>query len=164
MRLGISGLDRAISRRARRHRAGKTARLMAKLCTPWAAAAQGIAAAVVMRAAGRPAVGVAVAPVAADACAKLLKRATHRPRPVWTRFRRNGRRSFPSSHVAGPAALLTAVWIESPPRVRIVSAVALGAVVAAIGLERLRAAAHWPSDVVAGAALGVLVGGTLGRL
>ena len=131
---------------------------MAKLCAPWATAAQGIAVATILRAAGRPAVGVAVAPIAADTCAKLLKRATHRPRPGWKRFSRNGHRSFPSSHVAGPAALLTAVWIDSPPRV------ALGGVVAAIGVERLRAVAHWPCDVVAGTALGVLVGGALGRL
>jgi len=164
MHFGISRFDRVISWRARRHPAGKTARLMAKLCSPWAAAAQGIAAAAVLRAAGRPAAGVAMAPVAADACARLIKRATHRPRPGWKRFGRDGHRSFPSSHVAGPAALLTAVWIDSPPRARIVVAVALGAVVAAIGVERLRAAAHWPSDIAAGTALGVLIGGALGRL
>ena len=105
-----------------------------------------------------------MAPVVADSCAKLLKRVTHRPRPGWTRLRRNGHRSFPSSHVAGPAALLTAIWMDSPPRVRIAVAVVLGAVVAAIGLERVRAAAHWPSDVVVGTGLGVLVGGALGRL
>ena len=153
-----------ISRRARRHPAGETARVLAKLCSPWATAAQGIAAAAVLRAAGRSPVGVAVAPSAADTCAKLLKRATHRRRPGTKRFSRDGHRSFPSSHVAGPAALLTAVWIESPPRARIAVAIALGGVVAAIGLERLSAAAHWPSDVVAGTALGVLVGGALGRL
>jgi membrane-associated phospholipid phosphatase len=137
---------------------------MARLCTPWAAAAQGVAAAAVMRAAGRHALGVAVAPIAADTCARLLKGATHRPRPGWKRFKRDGHRSFPSSHVAGPAALLTALWIDSSPRGRRALAIALGVVVAAIGVERLRAAAHWPSDVVAGTALGVLVGGTLGRL
>ena len=48
--------------------------------------------------------------------------------------------------------------------VAIVVAVALGAVVVAIGIERLRAAAHWPSDIAAGTALGVLIGGALGRL
>ena len=164
MHLAISRFDRVISWRARRHPAGKTARLMAKLCSPWAAAAQGIAAAAVLRAAGRPSAGVAMAPVAADACARLIKRATHRPRPGWKRFGRDGHRSFPSSHVAGPAALLTAVWIDSPPRARIVVAVALGAVVAAIGVERLRAAAHWPSDIAAGTVLGVFIGAALGRL
>ena len=137
---------------------------MANLCTPWAAAAEGLAAAAVLRAAGRPAVGVALAPVVADACANLLKRATHRPRPGWTRLHRDGHRSFPSSHVAGPAALLTAAWSDSPPRARIAVAIALGGVVVAIGLERLCAAAHWPSDVAAGTALGVLVGGALGRI
>jgi len=118
----------------------------------------------VLRAAGRPAAGVAIAPVAADACARLIKGATHRPRPGWKRFSRDGHRSFPSSHVAGPAALMTAVWIDSPPRARIVVAVALGAVVAAIGVERLRAAAHWPSDIAAGTVLGVFIGAALGRL
>ena len=59
---------------------------------------------------------------------------------------------------------MTAIWMDSPPRVRIAVAVVLGAVVAAIGLERVRAAAHWPSDVVVGTGLRVLVGGALGRL
>jgi membrane-associated phospholipid phosphatase len=163
MHLGISAFDHMISRAARRHPAGKTARFMAKLCSPWAATAQGIAAAAVLRATGRPSFGVAIAPLAAVAGGKLLKRATHRPRPGFKRWQRNGHRSFPSSHVAGPAALLTAVWFHSPTRARVTVAFALGAVVAAIGLERLRAAAHWPSDIAAGTALGILVGGTLGR-
>jgi len=163
MRFGVSRLDRAISRAARRHPARKPARLLAALCSPWAATVQGVATAAALRASGRPSGGVALAPFAAVTVAKLLKRATHRPRPGWKRFRRNGWRSFPSSHVAGPVALLTALWVGSPPRARAAIAVALGGVLLAVGVERLRDGAHWPSDVVAGGALGVLVGGALGR-
>jgi undecaprenyl-diphosphatase len=164
MHLRNGGLDRSLSRFARRHPAGKTSQAMAKLCSPWAVTLQGIAGATLLRAAGRPAAGVALAPIAADSAAKLLKRMTHRSRPGWKRFRRNGDRSFPSSHVAGPVALLTATWLNSPRRARLAVAVALGAVMAAIGVERLRDGAHWPSDVLAGTAMGVLAGVALGRL
>ena len=158
------GIDRKFSWVARRHPAKKEAQLLAKLCSPWAATVEGVVAAAFLRAAGRPSLGVALAPAAAVAAGKLLKRATHRPRPGWKRWHRDGERSFPSSHVAGPAALLTALCLESPSRARTATALLLGAVVVTIGIERLRDGAHWPSDVLAGTALGVIAGCALGRL
>ena len=108
-------------------------------------------------------------PVAASApcaigAAKLLKKLTARDRPGLTRFKRKGKESFPSSHVAGHAAVLASLWCVAPRSIawRGALTIACGLPVA-IGIERVCAGRHWPSDVVAGAALGIGVGIALGR-
>lgn len=161
---GILRGDRTLSLLARSHPASPAARLAARLFSPWPAAAQGLVAAAVMRRAGRPAAGVALAPGVAVAVSEVLKRVAHRKRPGLRRFRSGGRRSFPSSHVAGPSALVAAAWFDVPSRTQITLAAGLGACVAALALERLEAGAHWPSDIVTGVVLGATVGGVLGRM
>lgn len=61
--------------------------------------------------------------------------------------------SFPSGHAASAAAFTTAVAMESPVAGALVAPVA-----AAVAYSRVHTGVHWPSDVVAGAALGVGMG------
>jgi undecaprenyl-diphosphatase len=58
--------------------------------------------------------------------------------------------SFPSGHSASAAAFATAAAVEAPA-----VAVPLGALSAAVAVSRVVTGAHYPSDVVAGAAIGV---------
>ncbi|WP_433192300.1 bifunctional phosphatase PAP2/diacylglycerol kinase family protein [Nocardia sp. CA-107356] len=57
--------------------------------------------------------------------------------------------SFPSGHAASAAAFVTGVALESPA-----TAVAIAPIAAAVGYSRVHIGVHWPSDVLAGAALG----------
>lgn len=57
--------------------------------------------------------------------------------------------SFPSGHAASAAAFVTGVALESPS-----AAVFVAPVAVAVGYSRVHIGVHWPSDVVAGAALG----------
>jgi undecaprenyl-diphosphatase len=66
--------------------------------------------------------------------------------------------SFPSSHATSAAAFVTAVALESPAW-----AAAIAPLAAVVAYSRLRTRAHWPSDVLAGAALGVAAAVALRR-
>jgi len=57
--------------------------------------------------------------------------------------------SFPSGHAASAAAFTTALWLESPKL-----GMAVAPVAAAVAYSRVHVGVHWPSDVVAGAAVG----------
>ncbi len=61
--------------------------------------------------------------------------------------------SFPSGHAASAAAFVTGVALESRA-----AGLALAPLAAAVGYSRVHIGVHWPSDVVAGAGLGVAVG------
>ncbi|GGR98517.1 membrane protein [Streptomyces humidus] len=80
----------------------------------------------------------------------VLKRIVRRPRPTHVEplVRTAGRHSFPSSHAASAAA--AAVAFGS------LGAYAVPPLAAAMCLSRLVVGVHYPSDVAAGAALGVL--------
>ncbi|WP_461118953.1 phosphatase PAP2 family protein [Saccharothrix stipae] len=58
--------------------------------------------------------------------------------------------SFPSGHAASAAAFTTALAMESPAL-----AAAVAPVAAAVAYSRVHTGVHWPSDVAAGAAIGV---------
>ncbi|MFD4432398.1 phosphatase PAP2 family protein [Nocardia sp. NPDC058497] len=60
--------------------------------------------------------------------------------------------SFPSGHSANAAAFATAVALESPR-----TALAIAPVAAAVAYSRVHTGAHWPSDVLVGAAVGTSV-------
>lgn len=78
--------------------------------------------------------------------------------------------SFPSGHAAGNfcvaaflAVALPAVWPRAPARVRLLTAVAV-VFASLVAASRVYLGAHFPSDVLAGAVLGALVGGAAGVL
>ena len=61
--------------------------------------------------------------------------------------------SFPSGHTASAAAFATGVALEHPRLALPITALAVG-----VGLSRVVTGVHYPSDVVAGAAIGVAAG------
>ncbi|HEX4445469.1 MAG TPA: phosphatase PAP2 family protein [Polyangiaceae bacterium] len=100
------------------------------------------------------------APLMAALGGHALKLLFPRERPDKTRFTPTGGQSFPSTHAANSMALLLAAarvtrahgagyWVY-------LAASGLGAV---IGVARIRAAAHWPTDVLAGICLGTAAAG-----
>jgi undecaprenyl-diphosphatase len=97
---------------------------------------------------------------AAESTAAALKKVTSRRRP---RFPRGAARtrssSMPSSHTAAGAAYAVAAGARAP-----VLAAPLGAAALAVAWSRLATRRHYPSDVVAGAALGVALGAATAAL
>ncbi|MYS53991.1 phosphatase PAP2 family protein, partial [Streptomyces sp. SID6013] len=86
----------------------------------------------------------------------LGKRSVRRPRPVLDPVplvrqlkRQPITTSFPSGHAASAAAFATGVALESPAW-----GAAVAPVAAAVALSRVYTGVHFPSDVLAGAALG----------
>ncbi|HEY8040058.1 MAG TPA: phosphatase PAP2 family protein [Polyangiaceae bacterium] len=78
--------------------------------------------------------------------------------------------SFPSGHAAGNfcvaaflALALPAAWPDARGRARLVAVVAVG-LAALVAVSRVYLGAHFPSDVVCGAALGALVGALAGKV
>jgi len=135
------------------------------LASPWAATVEGLAAAVALRASGRPGLPAALAGPSALLFGKMLKRWIGRPRPGLARFTRKGRESFPSTHMAGPLAVLASAWCLAPRTAGWRLGLALGGAIAlVVARERVCAGEHWASDVAAGAVLGAAIGAGLGRL
>lgn len=110
----------------------------------------------------RLAVGVAIAVVASTLTAGLLKQILGRARPPASMalVHANGL-SMPSTDAALTAAAATAiyvglVWLH--PRRRRLAGIALAAGVISLGLCLIYLGVHWPTDVIAGWALGIGVG------
>ncbi len=84
----------------------------------------------------------------------LTKADGHKPRKG--KDKRKEKSSFPSGHAAGAFAVAGALGAEYPGR-----ALAAHGAASVIALGRIPRCAHYPSDVVAGAAVGAVVGGTV---
>jgi undecaprenyl-diphosphatase len=102
------------------------------------------------RAALRGLAGMAIASASANL---LAKRLVARTRPDLPLGRRPSTTSFPSGHAASAAAFATGVALEVPAL-----AVPVGALAAAVGASRVVSRVHYPSDVLAGFALGAAAG------
>ena len=123
----------------------------------WLLIAAGLAAAGNKRAqsaAGRGVVAIAIASVVVNGPAKLLarrRRPFSRSRPALVRMPRST--SFPSGHTASAFAFATAACREHPRL-----APALVPLAGAVAYSRVYTGVHYPSDVAAGAAMGVACG------
>jgi len=103
------------------------------------------------RAAGRGLVAIAIAAVAANGPAKLLvrrRRPSSQRRPTLIRTPRST--SFPSGHTAAAVAFVTGASTELP-----LLAPVLVPLAGAVAYSRVHTGVHYPSDVAAGAAIGV---------
>ncbi|MFD5131099.1 bifunctional phosphatase PAP2/diacylglycerol kinase family protein [Streptomyces olindensis] len=123
----------------------------------WCAAAAALAASRTPRARRAASRGLASLGLASLAVRTLGKRSVRRPGPALAPvplLRRVPRRpittSFPSGHAASAAAFAVGVTLESPAWGAVVTPVA-----ASVALSRVSTGEHFPSDVLAGAALGV---------
>jgi membrane-associated phospholipid phosphatase len=97
--------------------------------------------------------------------AQVIKYAAGRARPeLWLgpfQHARASATSFPSGHTVGAFALAGILLFTSPSRaLRIVAVIAA----AAVGLSRILAFRHWTSDVVASAAVGLIVALSVSQL
>lgn len=109
------------------------------------------------RAALRAVAAIAAASTSANALAKPLlprRRPAADALPTWRALPNPPTSSsFPSGHAASAAAFTTAVAMECPPAALVIAPLA-----ATVAYSRVHTGVHWPSDVVAGAALGVAAG------
>lgn len=97
-----------------------------------------------------------VAWVVAGTAGHALKLYNPRLRPGKAKLSPEGDQSFPSTHTAHATALaFTLAEIARERGISGWSHPAAGAASAVVGLARVRAGAHWPTDALAGALLGV---------
>ncbi|MER7973664.1 phosphatase PAP2 family protein, partial [Streptomyces sp. NPDC096080] len=122
----------------------------------WIAVATAMAAGRTPRARRAAARGMASLGLASLTINTVGKRSVRRPRPgidpvpLARRLKRQPiTTSFPSGHAASAAAFATGVALESPAWGAVVAPVALS-----VAMSRVYTGVHFPSDVLAGAALG----------
>jgi len=106
-----------------------------------------------------------VAGAGAGLLAQIVKYAVGRARPeLWLgpfQHARAAATSFPSGHTVGAFALAGILLFTSPSRAMRIAAML---VAAAVGVARILAFRHWTSDVVASAALGLIVAWSVSQL
>jgi undecaprenyl-diphosphatase len=112
------------------------------------------------RAAGRGLLAIALAASVANGPAKLLAR-RRRPASAAARALIGTPRStsFPSGHSASAFAFATGACAELPALAALLVPLA-----GAVAYSRVHAGVHYPSDVAAGAAIGIGAGGLAGRV
>jgi membrane-associated phospholipid phosphatase len=141
-----------------------TARIVTDLGGVFVLALIAVAAGVLLWWRGVPLV-VAAAPAFAlgvgATLADIGKQVVDRARPgVGLRLITEGEPSFPSGHATDSTALfltlglVIAVFVLRRPLARVATVAACGLLAAAIGVTRLVLGVHWPTDVLAGWALG----------
>lgn len=113
----------------------------------------------------RVAACIIAAPLLALGGATLVKHVVTRTRPVSHLFRRKGLQSFPSSHTAGKSAL---VWMlarafPASRNKRLAAAAVASLDILAVAASRIADGAHWPTDTLGGAAIGIAAAELVGR-
>ncbi|GHE62198.1 hypothetical protein GCM10014715_14720 [Streptomyces spiralis] len=122
----------------------------------WCSAAAAMAWAGGRRGRRAAAAGLAALAVAQLASNGLCKQLADRPRPPkeWIPHDevedRPASSSFPSGHTAAAAAFTAAVWPTWP-----VAGIACALPACVVAIERVQSGAHYPSDVAAGAVIGL---------
>jgi membrane-associated phospholipid phosphatase len=107
-----------------------------------------------------PAIALGIGGVSAAGAKSLVARS--RP-PVALHLVSEAGASFPSGHTTDSTALyvtlalVVAIFVLRRPLLRLVCALGSGGLAGAIGLSRLFLGVHWPTDVVAGWALGASI-------
>ncbi len=119
-----------------------------------------------LRAPGLMAAGLFATPVAL-LLSLLPKAVINSPRPAAvldpasihiTGMRLAGHNSFPSGHAITAFVVVAVLLTGTASRPRLPTAVAIVLLGALVGLSRIAVGAHWPSDVLAGAGLGLVAG------
>jgi membrane-associated phospholipid phosphatase len=113
----------------------------------------------------RYALQMTVAGAGAGILGQIVKYAIGRARPeLWLgpfQHARPSATSFPSGHTVGAFALAGILLFTSPSRAMRIAALLAAA---AVGVARILAFRHWTSDVVASAALGLIVAWSVSQL
>jgi undecaprenyl-diphosphatase len=110
--------------------------------------------------AAAPAFALGVTALVGDVTKRIVDRG--RP-PASVRLLVEGEPSFPSGHAANNAAvyltlgLVLAVFVFRRPLSRVAVIAGAGLIAGAVGISRLVLGVHWPSDVLAGWALGTSI-------
>jgi membrane-associated phospholipid phosphatase len=113
------------------------------------------------------ALAIALAPAVAGVAEVAIKSLVGRPRPLTAALTGESGDGFPSGHVAGFTALVAAVvvvWLFDGGRTpvttssRFAALVVAGVTVAAVAWARVAVGAHYPTDTIGGAILGLAIG------
>ena len=111
----------------------------------------------------RVAFSIAAAPSLALSVSWAVKTFLERARPPAHLFQREGLSSFPSGHTAGTSALLLTLASACPAShpVRVSATVLAALQIVFVAAARIADSAHWPTDTLAGAAIGVAASETV---
>ena len=98
------------------------------------------------------------------ALSKVVKQGVRRPRPAafLTDTHRRGQEATGLGYLSGHAAVAVALGTAALPHLRGPARLAVLTAIPVVGLCRIYVGAHFPLDVVGGAALGLAVDGALG--
>jgi undecaprenyl-diphosphatase len=103
-----------------------------------------------------PAIALATARIGELGIDSALKALLDRPRPVFAPpLATAPAASFPSGHAAGAAVLATVLFLLCARRWRFLIVTGAGPLTLAVAASRVVLGVHYPSDVVAGLALGI---------
>jgi undecaprenyl-diphosphatase len=111
------------------------------------------------------AIAIVVAPAIAGVIELAMKSVVSRARPVTSALSGESGNGYPSGHVTGFAAMVVAVlvvWVlqrdERSATQRSIDIVAVGLAIAIVAWSRVAIGAHYTTDVMGGALLGVAIG------